>query len=561
MKVHSSRVTWLGSCGLLLACAASACSDDDTPATPHGGGQSSTAGADGNAGESAGNAAGATSDTRAGAGSGGGDSTAGGGEGSGGAGSTAGATNGGGAETDPDGDGGAAGDGSGGPLEPVIKRAEGWTDHEGVVNSMKGSIFDHALAFDLRGNGDAVAVWSQVNGATTDIFASRYVGGAWLAAQVIDGAAGDAAQPHVTMDGQGNAMAIWQQREGQGRFRIYSASYVAELAMWTSATPHEIGPAPFNATNPRVAADLAGNVLATWNSEYGSEGVVTGVRVLTSLYQGAADTPTWTTPATVSSTGSPQRCGRPRVALSSAGHGFVAWSDAEGANEDRRVVLAAKYSVSAAAAAGPKLLNQLEPGEEPAQIEDSPQVVVNADGDAIATWRQVGVSGGEGVGLSWFHAATNGWGAQANLCEGLPKVGEPALGLNDNGKFAVSYWQTLPDHYELMVAQGRMEGGGFDWAGANVLFASSASGAAPSLAVDESGYATLAWAQPVKGRFNMLVGRVPRGAGPRYYGTVQRDPSYHGALPQLGVSTGTDNVLLTYIEGDDLRSTSFTPAP
>lgn len=275
MKSHFSTLLTLGTCGLLFGSLAGACSTDKSDTTSAGG--DSAAGGDGDsAGDSGTSTAGASaSDGSAG------DSMANPGDGGaagglGGRAGTSGGTGAGGGEAgaSPTGDGGAAGDAGQEPgLE--VPRAAGWVRYGGVVSGENGNLGEPSLAIDLRGNGQAVLVWPQANGPSTDIMASHYVAGVWSTAQLIDALPGNAAEPHVAVDGQGNAMAIWQQIDDKGRLGIFYARYVAKTASWTTATAHEVGAAPYNASHPRVAADAAGNVLATWNLEYGTNGTVT----------------------------------------------------------------------------------------------------------------------------------------------------------------------------------------------------------------------------------------------------------------------------------------------
>lgn len=531
-------------CGLLLGSIAGACSGDDTKPHENGGGSDSMAEGGSEAGgqapsSAAGESAIGGSGELPGAGAGGSAS----GEGGaiamtdGGASNVAGAG---------DGDGGEGTDLEVGP-------ALGWHLHQDVVNDQLGIVVEPSLAVDLRGNGDAVLVWSQTNGSNHDIMASRYSAGVWQAPEIIDNLAGHAAQPHVTMDGQGNATAIWQQTDGQNRSGIFYARYVAKTSSWTSAASHQAGPAPYDASNPRVAADAAGNVLATWNMEYGTNDVVTGTRVVASFYSGAAQTPSWTTPQPLSSPGLPQRCGRPRVALSSAGHGFVVWDDLDGGEQEPRRVLAAKYTPGVGFS-GTQYLNQLLNAEEPAAVEDVPELAMDDAGNAIVTWRQVGVSGTAGVALSWFAPQPNLWAAQPTICEHRETIGAPVTALDKSGKFAVSFWDPFSGKQELVVVHGSIDDqGGFSLMGLQTVLESASAGSDPTLAVRQDGSAVLAWTQRLKHVDNLLIGQSIPG-GTTSVGTLQLDLSFGTAKPRLGVFPGTDLALLTYFEAYDIRS-------
>jgi hypothetical protein len=535
----------LGVCSVLFGSFVGACSDDAEPPAADGGSDSGANAGGEDAGGSPMSLAGqSATDSLGGAlSSAGGESSDGG---------TAPGV--GGAAAGSDGEGGSAGN-SGQEPSLDVGPAPGWVSYRGSINDGP-SVGEQALAVDPRGNGDAVLVWAQTNEeGKSDIVANHYSAGVWSTPQVIDGLPGSAAEPHVTIDGQGNAMAIWQQQDDQDRSGIFFARYLAKTATWTTASFHEVGPAPYGASHPRVAADGAGNVLATWNLAFGTDDGGTGTRVMASFYSGAAKTPSWTMPESLGSPGEPQTCGRPRVALSSAGHGFVVWDDATGADASQRRVYAAHYIVNGAFGIT-QGLNQFNPGEEPAQVEEVPEIIMNDAGQALATWRQVGVSGSVGVALSWFLPQLNQWAAQPDIREGGTMIGVPALALAKSGAFAVSYWDARFGKRQLAVNHGKIDvQGTIAWSAAVTLLETATAGGDPSLAVEQGGAALLAWIQPLKGVDNLLVGRsIPAGA--RSFGTLQADLSRGAASPTIRAYPGTNLGLVTYLEKSDIRSTT-----
>ncbi len=65
-------------------------------------------------------------------------------------------------------------------------------------------------------NGDALAVWYQHDGTRYNIRANRYTAGkGWGWAELIEGDdAGDARDPQIAFDAEGNALAVWSQYYG-----------------------------------------------------------------------------------------------------------------------------------------------------------------------------------------------------------------------------------------------------------------------------------------------------------------------------------------------------------
>ena len=68
-------------------------------------------------------------------------------------------------------------------------------------------------------NGNAVAVWEQDDGTRDNIWANRFTPSAgWgVAEQIETDNAGDTRQPQVALDPNGNAVAVWSQSDGAPR--------------------------------------------------------------------------------------------------------------------------------------------------------------------------------------------------------------------------------------------------------------------------------------------------------------------------------------------------------
>ena len=67
----------------------------------------------------------------------------------------------------------------------------------------------------VDGPGDTVAIWQRYNG-TDDIIQSstRPAGGAWHAPIDLSEGGQDASEPHLALDGSGNALAVWSRSNG-----------------------------------------------------------------------------------------------------------------------------------------------------------------------------------------------------------------------------------------------------------------------------------------------------------------------------------------------------------
>jgi hypothetical protein len=76
------------------------------------------------------------------------------------------------------------------------------------------------IAFDASGN--AVAIWAHSDGARFNVRANRFSGGAWGTAQLIEtDNASDAGNARIAFDAAGDAVAVWTQSDG-ARLNIWA---------------------------------------------------------------------------------------------------------------------------------------------------------------------------------------------------------------------------------------------------------------------------------------------------------------------------------------------------
>ncbi|MCW8966051.1 MAG: hypothetical protein OQK82_05105, partial [Candidatus Pacearchaeota archaeon] len=146
----------------------------------------------------------------------------------------------------------------------------GWSTEEIIDNNTSGSAFDVQISMDSQGN--AVAVWQQAEAKGKDkdkdkdyhVWANYYdLESGWSAAQQIE--ANDEGDklyyhPQVAMDDKGNAIAVWQQLDGE-TVGIWANHLVNRI--WSTA--EVIEPIDFaHSLNPQVAMDVDGNAVVVW---------------------------------------------------------------------------------------------------------------------------------------------------------------------------------------------------------------------------------------------------------------------------------------------------------
>lgn len=90
----------------------------------------------------------------------------------------------------------------------------------------------------IADNGDAVVLWRQpaATGAVNSVYASRFMAGAWQAAELVESGTGDVTQgPAVAIDAAGGVQALWQQSDGTA-LSIHGARFVLATTTQTDAS-------------------------------------------------------------------------------------------------------------------------------------------------------------------------------------------------------------------------------------------------------------------------------------------------------------------------------------
>ena len=108
--------------------------------------------------------------------------------------------------------------------------------------------------------GNAVAVWLQFYGfGRFQVWANRYNAalGAWGIPQAIQEGEADSLAPQAALDASGNAMVVWYQDNGAYTYTIMANHYRARLGNWSG--PQVIQAGVDDAAYPQVARDASGN--------------------------------------------------------------------------------------------------------------------------------------------------------------------------------------------------------------------------------------------------------------------------------------------------------------
>ncbi len=225
----------------------------------------------------------------------------------------------------------------------------------------------------VDGRGNAVAVWIQGD----SIWANRYeTDTGWGLPTLIENHTGKADEPQIAMDGSGNAIAVWQQFDGV-RYNVWANRYVVGIG-WGTPTLIEMDDLGDNFA-PQVGIDGTGNAIAVW-SHYGDLGfAVWANRYLIGVGWGAPDNLGSGDDSITSHPPVPLGSWHPaafraQIAMSNSGNAMVVWNQFN--------IWASRYVVDAGWSI-PTLIKN-----DDGNWTSSPKVAGDGNGNVVAIWAQ-----------------------------------------------------------------------------------------------------------------------------------------------------------------------------
>ena len=243
----------------------------------------------------------------------------------------------------------------------------GWQGPVLIETNDAGSAINPQVAMDADGN--AMVVWQHSDGSLTDIWANRYeVGSGWQGPELIEmNNAGNADNPQVAMDADGNAIVVWQHYDGM-RNNIWANRYEVGSG-WQGPELIETNDAG-SADNPQVAMDANGNAMVVWQHYDG-----TRYNIWANRYEVGAG---WQGPQLIETNNSGW-ARLPQVAMGANGNAIAVWQQFDGM---RNNIWANRY-IPGFGWGTAQLIETDNAGSA-----NSPQVTVDGSGNAVAVWEQ-----------------------------------------------------------------------------------------------------------------------------------------------------------------------------
>ncbi|MGC2165326.1 MAG: hypothetical protein WA632_04870 [Gallionella sp.] len=217
----------------------------------------------------------------------------------------------------------ACGGGGSGSAPASVAVPKAWGSAALIETNNAGNAADPQLASDP--NGNALAVWSQSDGTHNNIVANRYIAGTgWGTAVPIESNNPDIALlPQIAFDASGNALAVWRQSDGT-RENIWSNRYTAG-AGWATAMLIVTNNAG-NAFAPQYAIDVSGNALAVWHQFDGTRFSIWSNRYTIGTGWGTAELIETDTGGAFG----------PQIAVDASGNAMAIWEQFDGTSSNIR---------------------------------------------------------------------------------------------------------------------------------------------------------------------------------------------------------------------------------
>jgi hypothetical protein len=385
---------------------------------------------------------------------------------------------------------------------------------------------------DAKGN--AIAVWQRRDGQTRSIWSNRFtVGTGWgmpvqistiaSATSVTDGA-------EIDVDASGNVIAVWDQSD-DGIFRIWSNRYIAGIGWGTAVRIQTRTSTTGNALIPHVAFDALGNALAVWEQ---SESGVLGI--WSNRYSAGGD---WGTAVPVET--NPGDAGGVRIAFDDlSGRAFAVWSQRVGTCTciwSNQFTVAGGWGTPQMIASGTGV-NAL-----------TPQISVDGFGNAYAVWTE-----SDGVQFDiWsnrFRAGAD-WDTAVKIDDRTGGAGAPQVVADLSGSaYAVWVQQGQPGSPAVNI-HWNLYKPGTGWGTAGLLAPATdiptGTGGSPAIALDPNGIAHALWEHDDGARTHVRSSRLmPAGAWTQPLDTGSTDAA---ASPAIAVDPSGD-VTAVWEQGD-----------
>lgn len=356
-------------------------------------------------------------------------------------------------------------------LPAATCEAQGWQGAALVESTGGPGISDGEPVIAVDATGRAMAVWVRTANNKTTLFGNRYLPTTgWLLPFQIDNL-GEVSSPQLAMDAAGNATVAWLRATGTAQINDVYAKRISFTS--TTAPSALIDTAASTATAPRLAMNAAGQAVAVWQHSGNMKQVWANHLLLNGNWGGAAVVATENLVLL-----------NPQVSINPSGKAMVLWAGAAG-------------RLSASLSTGPGVWDPARLVQDTG-VNLQSSVALDANGNAVAVWKQMGAAPNSTIFANFFNGATGKWGQGAAISVGDNLATQPRVVVDATGHATAVWLQSASATAPSRVQARRytvVQGAGA-W-GPVVEMQASDPGVASGqrVGVDAEGNATLVWLQ------------------------------------------------------------------
>lgn len=356
-----------------------------------------------------------------------------------------------------------------------IVRTEGsfWSEPYLVEINNQGNAFGPQVVMD--DNGSALVVWFQYDGSNNNIWANNYdPTNGWGVPQLIENNdSGSALFVKLAMSGDGSAIAVWQQYDGN-RYSIWANNYSYSNGWGESYLLEDTN---YDSKLPEIAMNRQGDAIVTWQQQ------ISGFdNIVANIYD--ASSQTWAGVQNIEANSGSAYF--PQVFLSNSGQAMVVWLQYNGINYN---IWANTYDFQTnnwgvAGSVESLSLNT---------TTSYPQVAMDDMGNATVVWGQYDGS----VNNIWsnrYDIITQSWkGAQMIESNNLENSDSVQVKMDEEGNTFVVWQKRDVTSYNIWFNKYDVLSG--NWTGATTLDNGDFSAVDPQIIVDNAGNIVVVWQQ------------------------------------------------------------------
>jgi hypothetical protein len=404
------------------------------------------------------------------------------------------------------------------------------------VNSDSETVSQGSPTAALDGDRNAVVVWKDSRNGNADVYAQELDAGGnklWAADVRVnsDSATADQGAPAVAVDGNGNAVVVWEDSRF-GNDDIYGQRLDANgNKLWV----YDVRVHSYNWTesqwSPAVAVDSSGSAVVVWR-DFRSDENIYGQRL------DADGNRLWGGDRRVNSDSGTAYQLHPAVAISGSGNVTVVWQDHRRGSDD---IYSQQLDVS-----GYKLwVADVQVNSDTGTASQwSPALAVDGNGNAVVVWQDFR-NGDADIYAQKVDASGNRlWTADmcVNSDNGTASQWSPAVVMDSDGN-SVVVWQDIRNGDADIYVQKIDASGNRLWAADTRVNSDSgiADQSTPAVAVNGDGNAVIAWNDERSGNDDIYAQKLD-ASGNRLWAADVRVNSDSGTAGQFEPAVAVDDI-------------------